>query len=315
MGATAVASRELIHGREGIETRSGVFIPLYENHLGGIKKIPQNLDGFFREMMMYKEIHEETGQQLVNSGGETGRPPFVMDIKFFSDDVVSQLAQQETKIILGDTDVPFAKVTDLSGLGQLISGIFGAGALASGVLDKKYERRSFFRKIGIGAAVWGASGLATISNLGATFTLDQENAVRRIATRVSGLLSHTHPENAKVFFRNVLAAEKMLLAANHLTPRNGQKPRIGFNFGSEHSGIEDFLQAGPDVTRAIITAFPKSYLQATVDLNGSLDNLCSLRMVTLPKDFKPATREPDNRIIDNKIYDVELKNQLSEKLK
>ncbi len=313
-GLVGLGAKELINGKDGIETPTGVFIPLYENHFQGLTAIPNNLDGFFKEYPMYKEIHSQNAQQILTSKSDVNKPPFVVSIDSFSPSVLSQIAKQGTKIILGDTDVPFTNITDLSPVAQVLLGGIGVGLLANTPSEKKYGRRNVMRKVAAGAIVWGSDTISTLITGVATFTLDQENALRRIIIRTNGIMTHGHPEHAIVFFRNLVSADKMLLASNLVKAGDGKKPRIAFNFGAGHSGIEDFLQAGPEIIRTLITTFPKEYLQATIDLNGSLDDLCSIRIITLPKDFKPGAMEQNKGIIDEKKYDLDLKSKIVEKL-
>ncbi len=167
-------------------------------------------------------------------------------------------------------------------------------------------------------AASGASYIAGDLAVNLSGDVDQANAVKRIINRIHGFQSNFHPEDLSQFFRNVFAVEKMLTVAEQLKSRKNQKLKIGFNYGAAHSGMEDLLRAGPEVCRAIINHYPKEYLEYVAETNSSLENLCSVMVVDLPKDFKiddlddydKATKIPGQRIVDKKLYE-----QLSTKLK
>ncbi len=57
------------------------------------------------------------------------------------------------------------------------------------------------------------------------------------------------------FFRNVMMADKLLSVASKTKSRKGNNPsKLAFQVEAAHSGIEDFLQVGPDICRALVLA-------------------------------------------------------------
>lgn len=80
-------------------------------------------------------------------------------------------------------------------------------------------------------------------------------------------------------FRNLVIADKVLLLAENLKDALGRKVNIGLNIGASHSGIEDFLRAGPEFCRFLITNMPRDVLQKVIDKSGNIESFSSMRIL------------------------------------
>lgn len=317
-GTAALVHKE-VHAREsGLETPTGIFIPLYERHDVGIKAsdLPPNLDGFFKEAQGLEPLLSASPDFMLKAHIKPG--------------LLSTLAQSEAQLIFGDTDVPPQDILDAGLKEQSKKRLIASGAIflagyfhdTANVLReiwknkipdaKTTSRRKFIKRasIVVASAVaapvinWIVSGL----EMKAGIDPNQKSAIYRIYTRMTGLISHLAPENQFIFFRNLMMADKLLTVAKALGEQSGRKPRIAFNIGRSHSGIEDFLAAGHDFTRWLILRLPSDFLKEIIELNGGVENFCGARMIRLSKDFtfsEPASSQ--NAIIqDTKIYDQQL---------
>ena len=74
-------------------------------------------------------------------------------------------------------------------------------------------------------------------------TQAKESALERTMLKAQGLLSHAHPENSIVFFRNIMLAKKLQFLGQVESIKNDRKAQIAYNVGKAHAGIEDFLMA------------------------------------------------------------------------
>lgn len=348
----ALGAREMQVMEHGLETRDGTFFPLYERHDVGIqtKDIPQNLDVFFRELTMDEVAMElpavrlakaamsfgiKTPSQQSSSGDKPGES--------FKKDAFEMLAQNGTKIAYGDVpprSIDFSKenwhekatIDEFKvGTARTAAGVIAAitGPLVKDLaeIDEKYGKktigttsRRMLGKVMVGAGI----GLATPPIAGFAISLGtrlvnpdlgQKNAITRIRNRLDGMLSHAVPENDVIFFRNLVMANKLLTLAK-TTKKEGGKPRIAFNVGAAHGGIEDLLLAGQDVTRFLISRFPKWYMKPMIDRSGGVENFSSIRVLTLPKDMKKGELdeneyEANQRIGDERIIDQGLFEDLS----
>lgn len=150
--------------------------------------------------------------------------------------------------------------------------------------------------------------------------VDTKNAITRIHTRINGIIiGHLSIEEHLFFFRDVVIADKLLTAAEAIKRELGRKPLIAFNVGGAHGGIEDFLVAGHDFTRWVLLQYPKEFWETIIELNGGIENVCSVRSLTLPSNFnaqeaKNNLEDLDENVVDHRLYDIALLNALKQKL-
>lgn len=290
--AVSVAAGFLIHHEvdnlvTGIETDSGIFIPLYENHLTRIEDdhIPNDLNVFFKEWN--KNTNDMTPADTIRDLTPIGRKR------------LSILARQHTEIMLGDIDSSLKHW--LVGEAILIAEIFGGFALYR-YLNKKASgmeantRRKFLKTAAQISLIWPITTLLNVPPLAVSF---QDNmAFRRITARLSALYHHAHPEDYVVFLRSLIWADKLLAVAGDFKSRTGRKAKIGFNVGTSHSDVEDFLHLGRDFCRNLILAHPSFLLSELVDMNSGVSNFASARLLRLPEDL--------NHDVPSLSFDVKL---------
>lgn len=330
VGAAALLGlREADATKEGVQTKEGIFYPLYEKHTVGIerKNLPHDLDGFFREAfgregLVFTTKPAELIHQMTLADDE--QPVFKADDEHqvFKKEVLYTLARNRIRIIFGDIIVP-PKLLGSSAVISFSRMVLGTTLVTGGAAltnEKKLDRRQFFQKALI---ITGASVASPLADKILPFPDDSKNAIQRIYIRLHGLISDTVPENHEIFFRNLVMADKLLTMGEELGCELGRKPRIALNVGSAHSGIEDFLKAGHEFTRWLITQYPEEFLRDIIKANGSLENFCTARVLTLPTepglfrltaDESPYNREFDESTHDVKVIDQPLLETLKEKL-
>lgn len=111
-------------------------------------------------------------------------------------------------------------------------------------------------------------------------------------------------------------SNKLQTVAEEIRGRTGKKPKIAFQVWAWHGGIEDFLQAGQDFSRALILAYPKWYLDQTVKLNYGIRDFCSSRLFKLPENLtvQDLANERLNETTERRIVDEKLERALTAKL-
>lgn len=336
-------SKEIQTPQNGIETASGVFLPLLEKHDRGLteNEIPSNLTFFFRELMgsnLYSMKPEELlGNMNLIIGENTANDNFAF--------LLQKFAANNTKIMYGDVmlgNTMGEMVQDWSTTATVegIGGAVAAMLLGTQKIFKRHNEKSsnILHKLGrrklvqgglATIAAWGLLPAATVPAVANLAEVDRNSALLRIMERLHALQSHAHPEQAFIFFRNAMMADKLLSVAEDFQQQSGKKANIGFEVGALHSGIEDFLRLGPDFCRFIISNYPSNFLKRLEETNGSLQNVCTTRIFTLPTDFqaselfqrygdvvykeengkrvevpKPTSRIKEAQVIDSKLKDM-----------
>lgn len=277
--AAAFLANEIPKIKNGIETENGIFIPLYENHVHGIKPehIPSNTDIFFNETADWPQI----------------RPDFFLPA-ILPKEILAVLASQNTEIMVGDAETFFSspyweKV--------LLQSSIGAGLICAGWATyrysktnensqtKKLTRKKFVNNASKVFLLWSATPL--LFDLPALALSFQDNmALRRLSSRPAALTQHLHPETVEVFFRSLVMADKLLEVARDFQQATGRKARIAFNVGLGHANIEDFLLAGQDFCRKLILAHPDFFLKDAIGRNGGIRNFATARLFKMPTGLK-----------------------------
>lgn len=270
---TALGVNEITKGKEGIvRVEQGNFIPLYEEHTVGIstERFPTSIDALFRETSdRLKSIEKAftNNPQKASSRltSETSRPNM--------DDIILNLSEHNAPLVFGDIRTSQHDFIQYGLVVPYAEELIGLAAFLVLLKLRNPTRRKLLR-LALGAVAF--YGLSNIIDLIPIPTSDTDNPewITRV-NRISGITSHTHPEQPLVFIRNAIMANKLLLTGDYLKEKLGRKPDIAFWVGVDHSGIEDFLQAGPDVCRKVITLYPKPYLQHIIDDAGGSEDFSS----------------------------------------
>lgn len=135
--------------------------------------------------------------------------------------------------------------------------------------------------MGAAAAVLGGTWLygGVLSGLSSLLT-NPRTAEGRVFQRIQGALSHTHPEQTRLFFCNLIWARKLLLIHN-ISPL----PTVGVQAGFGHSGVEDLIRLGDkygtDLLAKLIVCYPAGYLKLLARKTGGLKNFCSLKFIDI----------------------------------
>lgn len=334
--AGLVAENEITKGLEGVRTGNGTFIPLYERHDRGIdtRDIPHDTDVYFREVT---KTDPTTGQQTLmdEKAGDilnglrdayVGTPLETHDIRVFPREVLDTLSDIEAEIMVGDISVGrYYTVDTLRALTITYCSAGGFAALLSFLSARHMNsadisRRKFLQLAGWAMFLWGSPQIYGKAIAYIVPGMDsKQNAEKRIVARILGMSSDFHPENTGEFFRNVVMADKMLHVASNTESVKGNNPlHLAFQVEAMHSGIEDFLQLGPDACRAVILAHPKEFIREVVDMNGGIEKFCTSRIFRLPKGAhtlnENMTDVIDGYSTERKIVDTKLKQSLEKKL-
>lgn len=240
--------------------------------------------------------------------------------KLFKEGVVRKLAHQNTKLVFGDVLLEGELSKLLLPAGEMILSVLLASLVMADLSmeGKLFSRRKFVKRALLGTSAWALTPVASggLSAPATVFPEVRENAIVRITHKIQGWQSHIHPENTLVFFRNALMALKMNQVAQELSKDKSRKVKIGFIVGAGHSGIEDFLLAGPDFCRALTLAHPKEFLNSAVQEVGGVDNFSSAILFELPEHFTDEDLEKGSRndeIKITRITDEKLINGLAKK--
>lgn len=318
-----VIANEVTKARGEILTSTGTFYPIYEVHDQDVdvSGIPHNLSVLFQETSI-----EGGSFTLDKITTLTAWDSYFKRV--LPDELLLAFAREGTQIAFGDVYLPPAvskldiniEVAEFL-IGSSIGIFWAIGSKFNLELTEKLNiqlpRRQLLSRSIYAGSLWAVS--PTIGDIITTLSVDNSIPIERIMTRVQGLNSHLHPELSVIFLRNLLMADKLLLIGQHLQKDNKENPRIGFRVGALHSGIEDFLQAGPEICRMLILAMPKKLLQTLVDENNSIEDFCSARLIKLPQDLNPDDFWYRNnlpaRIEDQRITDNILQQALIDKLK
>lgn len=273
-GAVSLAGfNEVKKYRNGVETENGIFYPLYEHHDIGIDpaEIPENLDLYFKEFPYIVNIDNFWVLTL-----QTGNR------RLFDEGVLEKLARQNTEIMFGD--ILTADNESVLGV-EFVAGIAAIiySLTPSIPSQDKISRRNLLKKGAGGFGVWALAPF--VSGLSDLFATGMNVPGKRLIQRADGAVSHLHPEDNVVFFRNLMMADKLLTVSEKLSSEKDRKVKIAFNVGAGHSGIEDFLQMGPRAVRHIILNYPNFFLNEVADLNGGVADLCTSRLIKLAPDF------------------------------
>lgn len=309
LATAALVNREIQTIENGVKTNVGIFYPLYEHHDIGIapEDFPSNINGYFKEMNFYSSL----GQSI-----STIRAEDVIEETDIQKPVADILINQTIPIILGDMPVPvgyfeFSRV-DQSKPRVALAGAIAGATLAYNALgpvlqkagllkaNEGITRRKFITRLaGISAAVSiGPAAADKLLSMLLPAEVAQKDAIQRIFIRLNGLIKHTHPEDHMVFFRNVVMADKMLTVAEEMKKHSGRNPRIAFQVGAAHAGIEDFLVAGHNFTRWLLLQYPEDFLWDVVEESGGIKVFSSARSILLKS---PTGVKSDETIVDEAL--------------
>lgn len=311
----------------GIDTDSGKFYPLYEHHEVGIapEKIPSDLDVLFEEGFFAGGFLSI--QPKVYLLGRVGKAYFTNNLiekREFPDEMLEKLSVNGIEIMIGDILPNLKRMTGyLIQSGEFIGGLAMAAKLVRDQFrfknsTKNTTRRKFIKAMGIIGAAWAIfPGAHFLSRGGPTFNWnkDRDNALDRVADKLYGMQSNLHPEEAFLFFRNLIMADKMLTVAEDIKQKTGRQARIGFQVEYGHMGIEDLLKVGHGFCRTLILSYPDSVIRDAAKINNGIEGLSSARLFKLPRNlFSGESEEKWKQVVDRRVTDVELKKSLELKL-
>ncbi len=314
VGASVYEYEKLRKDWDGIETRDGIFFPLYEDHTHKIKnqQLPANIDVFFKETGALESLDDAEVEAFQTDPKKSGEalsiPP----------DVTTSLAKNGTEIMFGDVKIPL-----LEAYGALSTNpaeaVLGGGIGTYLVLTSNKERKTTRRKLlraGLGfVSLWGLSNTVL---WGTGMFSNESVSSRRIAARINHMSQQLHPENITEYIRSLVWASKMLDRARVFREKNGRKARVAFNVGFAHGNVEGFLHAGKETCNKLLLSYPAPLLKSIVNANGGIEPFAGYTLIQLPKDLDPNAADYEEKIqAASKQYlrDSSLKDGLKTRLK
>lgn len=317
----AVGAYEAVKAvRNEIPTPHGTFVPLYERHERGIvaEDIPEDATALFREIVYKNGPFREAAEDVLFGSNDTINGRNTKRVRIFPDIVLEKLQKHDIPVILGDVDIPSFDKQFLLGIGQYILGgltLISAKSVRkeNHMPAKMLSRRDFVKKTGYAVGTWAVApfsgpGIGEVLHL-----TNQSESVERILRRFGGMASSLHPELTYLFFRNAVMADKMLYLASYQKEQQGISPKIAFQVGNAHSGIEDFLLAGKSFCQKAILAYPRRFLDVVVADNGGVDDFCAMRIIAMTKDFTVDNPRQED-ITEMRLQDNILRDALVDKL-
>lgn len=271
----------------GVDTPEGFFTGIYEVHGTPLtmERMPEGTDALFlEESGALNEIIAEP-ERIIR--GDSNRLP---------EQLLLDLSSKQIPIVYGDIAIDFKRYVAEEG------GVPGAVLLARNEVINRLHKNPKFSTVNRRALLKAGTTIASLWAYGkvadavmkiAAGSVPNE-AARRVLSSLSDISTRAHPESETVFLRNAIMAEKLLTVGEYIKTKTGHKPNMAFCVGAMHSGIEDFLQAGPDFCRAIITAYPDVILRDLIARNGDTHAFSSAVLYQLPKDLTSEDiRTPD----------------------
>lgn len=317
-----ISPSEVINKLPEVVTGRGTFRFFYEIHGDEIdyNLIKPDTTHFFREFPARASDDSLSASfPAVDILNAVGISPGREDYQVFPCELVEKLADNNITLVLGDT----GDVYDIGGEAVKLA---VAGAIASrrfynlrAVKTRKepegkktiFNRREFLKMASATAAmVWLTQPILTGIGL---LHVDQDKPEGRIMQRIDAIASHSHPETALVFFRNLVWARK-LLKLKELD--DNKSPMVYAQVGKGHGGVEDFIRLGdkygPDLLSKLIASYPKPLLDCSVKRTGGLDQFCSLRLIKILQLEKAGERWALN-CSDEFVVDSDLVKILADK--
>lgn len=193
---------------------------------------------------------------------------------------------------------------------------FGESMLSvAGLITKIYRKANLIKsgsepnsldKLSSAVLIW--MGLPIVGDLSLINFTDKttipDPALKRVMSRLSSLGNHSHPENQIVFFRNLFMARKLQTLAKFKQGEMFGKPKIGYNVGLAHTGIEDWLNLSHRFLLGVLGEYNNKFWNGLIEQNGGIDPLCSTILLT------PDTQN-SKKIV---VYDKDLATMINQKI-
>lgn len=298
LAAGSLVTQETQAANEGINISDNQFLFLTERHDKGTHKetLSDKLTVNFREVSLDAEAFSYDPQKLLSMKAVMSTEWEKIPVDLFQEGVLEKLAQNGTKIMYGDVDLGMNSVAlDLISRTSTLAGIIAFTAnfidLEKGdkiqeKLQEKKSRRTLLKKMLLmGTSVWGVSSLPFEAEFRINISSEQNNAIQNVFNELNAIQSNFHPENLRIFFRNLVITNNLLTMIEK-SNSEGKKEIVGINVGNAHKGIEELLRAGHDFCRLLIAQYPNAFIKHVIETVGGIENFCSSRVITLPKDFK-----------------------------
>lgn len=283
-----------IEGSDG-----GMYIPIYESH-----KLPykaESFEGMKDVDVAFYEVTRPSSDMLDKTGSElvgTAEEWFSRDT-WIPTDQVKHWGEKGTFIGFEGLSYNSTSLVLKHSIGQLIEG-FGGVLLLAKTLGQESKAINYKDKeilsgeikntlMQIGGA-WGSSSLVNLvtGTFIANGVIEGSEGLKGVSQRiqrVSQLISQIHPEDELVFLRNLLMARRLQSIKETFPQRfrdadreNNSPTTIAFNVGAMHSGIEDWLLAGPDLTKLALELYPANWKEL-VNINGSPEAMATMPLV------------------------------------
>ncbi|MEK7141595.1 MAG: hypothetical protein AAB800_03570 [Patescibacteria group bacterium] len=217
------------------------------------------------------------------------------------------------------------------GAALMVGGV--ATGAAGTARSRSLTRRNFLQTggvvgFGVGLAAFAPPALRKPMHEAVMASYDHGKIAQRIVGRLNTIHKDLLPEYLNALFRELMQANKLMTIAQSLSDTKAAKPYIGYNWHLGHSGIEDWLRLGPELTRRCISLYPESVLRQVIKVN--LDDprcLWAMRVAAVPKSLTvnsithsngliitSSRYDPKEKSFDKVFEDTSLKDELSKRL-
>jgi hypothetical protein len=330
--AAAVLSHIGLHEGQKVKENNFVingvrYFPFYELHDVGYQgEVPDNLD------VTFWELNDSAGDPntilkadpwsidfalLTNAIGQLAMPGNTGDLwlsirknggRIALGDVASQKVID--KINEFGTDKGSKKELARFSLG-LVSLLTSLGR--TGVTGKFSEADT---ALGLG----GAAAILSSKESEKFLVQAPEGPITRILYRLQGMTSNFRVDDVSLLYRNLVMADKILLLGEHFynfgkteNPRSNEYPRVGFNLGKAHQGIEDLLYLGRPNIHKVLLAFYTEFVRENVSEYG-MDFIPKVRVLKYEDARSVGKSLAETDLLDEfELVDQELLSTLKEK--
>jgi len=302
-----------------IETPEATFFPVYEEHTKPVKKEQLEefppLDLYFYEYLEPSDkLLRSTPEEIINFVPGIANTPGSERQFIITREHLEFLRKNNTKISIEGYEAPqnfFVSHIVFQGAESMVGFL---GATKHFIIDRMTGKRKAdeegnnkqtIKDAAVAlAATWAVSPTLVQTLFFYGDPKVKQNAVDRIMSRTAAMVTHAHPEQLLILFRNILMARKLQFLGGHLSKNEERKAKIAYNVGKLHSGIEDFLNLGKEFTLYVLEKFPNKPLREIIDKNGGIESFCSVIIIN------PDKKLPAKQV----VIDQELKGLLQKKL-
>ena len=232
------------------------------NRITPVSELPSKYDALFLEGLY------EVNEMNIGDGFK-----FLKDTQY--DAIASDAQEKNINLYFGDFLLwrsPFSIKIGDSEFPQCWSDVMRLGEIAGGQTlllkfltrngKKEISRRDFLKISGGGIGyVWTMSYLNTLIS----YLFEEGKELPRVLEEIVAWENPLHPEDIRLWFRNAVAAKKLMTIGKTEKMIRGQKSEVVANFGGAHTGIVEFLRKGEKACEEVVKFYPYWFLEEMIE--------------------------------------------------